>query len=292
MISKIGILGNIQKPKVISFAEEVAQWCVKNTIIPSIEESLIKTSQSLKKYQKLDKDKLNQQDVIITLGGDGFLLSAAKMIYPLQTPLLPVNLGKLGFNSVVNPDRLFKFISKHRKKAIPIQSRTMLNVKVVRNEKIIFNEVALNDIVITKETQSRMIALDLLIDNHHASEYRADGIIVSTATGSTAYNLSAGGPIVHPSVDSITITPICPHSLAVRTIVLPSDSKIEIRQKKIKTHEDIIAITDGHQWINLKENDRIIVLKAEFSINIVYEDSSKYYLRLKEKLFWGGFPDE
>ncbi len=292
MIKKIGILANVLKPKALNFCGDISSYCKKNNISVFTDKSL---SDNLKYNISniiLSENNFDEMDLVLILGGDGFLLSSAKSIYPSKVPILPVNLGKLGFNSILNPGDLFGFLDKYKDKKIPTQKRMMFQTQIIREGNIVFDEIGLNEIVIIKETHSRMIVFDLFIDNSHICEYKADGIIVATPTGSTAYNLSAGGPIIYPSIFSFVISPICPHSLTSRSIVIPESSEIELRQKVVKTHEDIIAIVDGHQSKKIIQGDRIITKKTDSYINIICEDHMHFYNNLKEKILWGGFPDE
>lgn len=290
MIKKIGIFGNIEKTKALTFAKQLYDWCLANNIRPFLERTLcekIQRGAGCEIYNNKTK-----ADLIISLGGDGFLLSVARDLYPSSIPVLSVNLGKLGFNSSLEPDRLFDFIKKHIKSPLPIQKRSLLKTCVIRDGEKIFDEIGMNDAVILKDTHSRMIVLDVRVDGEQIYELKADGLIVSTPTGSTAYNLSSGGPIIHPAEKLLLITPICPHSLTHRSIGIPNTSKVSITQKIEKSHEEAICIVDGHKWIKIDKNDVIIVEKAARPLNLIYEDGVKYYENLKRKMLWGGYPDE
>lgn len=224
-------------------------------------------------------------DLLIVLGGDGTLLSAARLAAERRVPILAVNLGGLGFLTTVSQDELFPileeiFANKHR-----ISERVMLAAEVVRGGSIIRQQMALNDAVLNKEALARIMDWQLRVDGEYVATYKADGLIVSTPTGSTAYSLSAGGPIVYPIVDAFVVTPICPHTLTNRPIVIPDSVTIEIG---FQSGENNAFLTlDGQIGIELSQGDRVILRKAPNRLRLVRPAKKTYYEILRNKLKWG-----
>ena len=224
-------------------------------------------------------------DLLIVLGGDGTLLSAARLAAERRVPILAVNLGGLGFLTTVSQDELFPileeiFANKHR-----ISERVMLAAEVVRGGSIIRQQMALNDAVLNKEALARIMDWQLRVDGEYVATYKADGLIVSTPTGSTAYSLSAGGPIVYPIVDAFVVTPICPHTLTNRPIVIPDSVTIEIG---FQSGENNAFLTlDGQIGIELSQGDRVILRKAPNRLCLVRPAKKTYYEILRNKLKWG-----
>jgi NAD+ kinase len=224
-------------------------------------------------------------DLLIVLGGDGTLLSAARLAVDRGVPILAVNLGGLGFLTTVSQDELFSildeiFANKHR-----ISERVMLASEVVRGGSITRQQMALNDAVLNKEAVARIMDLELRVDGEYVTTYKADGLIVSTPTGSTAYSLSAGGPVVYPIVDAFVITPICPHTLTNRPIVIPDSVTIEIG---FESGENSAFLTlDGQVGIELSQGDRVVLRKAPNRLRLVRPSKKTYYQILRSKLKWG-----
>jgi NAD+ kinase len=231
------------------------------------------------------KELPEHADLLIVLGGDGTLLSAARLAVDRGVPILAVNLGGLGFLTTVPQDELFSileeiFANKHR-----ISERVMLASEVIRAGSIIRQEMALNDAVLNKEAVARILDLELRVDGEFVATYKADGLIVSTPTGSTAYSLSAGGPIVYPIVDAFVVTPICPHTLTNRPIVIPDSVTIEIG---FQSGENNAFLTlDGQVGIELSQGDRVVLRKAPNRLRLVRPARKTYYQILRNKLKWG-----
>jgi NAD+ kinase len=231
------------------------------------------------------KELPEHADLLIVLGGDGTLLSAARLAVDRGVPILAVNLGGLGFLTTVSQDELFSileeiFANKHR-----ISERVMLASEVIRGGSIIRQEMALNDAVLNKEAVARILDLELRVDGEFVATYKADGLIVSTPTGSTAYSLSAGGPIVYPIVDAFVVTPICPHTLTNRPIVIPDSVTIEIG---FQSGENNAFLTlDGQVGIELSQGDRVVLRKAPNRLRLVRPARKTYYQILRNKLKWG-----
>jgi len=225
----------------------------------------------------------------IIIGGDGSLLGAARYYAGLDIPVFGINTGRLGFLSQLKPDYIEVGIEKILKGEFKIEDRLMLQA-TNDLEKPGFSFSALNDIVIKGGTLSRTARLFLYINGQHVCDYLADGLIFSTPTGSTAYTLSAGGPVLVPGLNAIVIVPICPHSLTTRPLVVPADEKIEV---KTCSNCDLIYLTaDGQENINLKSNDTIYIRKYEKKAKLILldDDNNGFYSVLREKLHWGVSP--
>jgi NAD+ kinase len=225
-------------------------------------------------------------DLLIVLGGDGTLLSVARATGKRPVPILGVNLGRLGFLTEVNVDELFPALEKVLSGDTRIELRMRLDVRVLREDRELGAFQALNDAVITKTALSRMIDLDAWADGAHVTTYHADGLILATPTGSTAYSLSAGGPLLLPGLDAIVLTPICPHSLTQRPLVLPRGCEVEIVVRS--GGEDEVALTvDGQEGLPLRDQDRVRVMASTHPVSIVGSPFRSRYEILHAKLRWG-----
>jgi NAD+ kinase len=226
-----------------------------------------------------------QSDLMLVLGGDGTLLSAAREVVSLGTPILPINLGSLGFLTSFTLDELYPALEDTLAGRLTASERTMLHCTLFRGERIVDEQRVLNDVVINKSALARMIELRLSIDGSFVCRYRSDGLIVSTPTGSTAYSLSAGGPIVHPSVESIIITPICPHTLSDRPLVIRDSSLIELCV--LGDAESIYLTLDGQTGVPMESGDRVRITRAPGCLKLIQPPRKSYYEILRSKLKWG-----
>lgn len=227
-------------------------------------------------------------DWVVVLGGDGTLLGAARSIGRYGIPMLGVNLGGLGFLTSITLEQLYPVLEMMIKDRLKVESRAMLETRVVREGK---EEACrfdvLNDVVINKATLARIIDLEVTINNEFLTTFRADGLIISTPTGSTAYNLSAGGPILYPTVDSFILTPICPFTLTNRPIIVPDTASISVGM--VAESEDTVILTfDGQVGFDLKLGDRVVMSKSDKKIKLLRPPDQSYYEILRNKLMWGG----
>ena len=223
--------------------------------------------------------------LLLVLGGDGTLLAGARLAGPRGIPILPVNLGSLGFLTSFTLDELYPALEETLAGRAPISERIMLSAELERAGKVLESQRVLNDAVINKGALARMIELELIIDAAPVCHYRADGLIVATPTGSTAYSLSAGGPIVHPSVESILITPICPHTLSDRPLVVRDSSCVEIRLEG--NTESVFLTLDGQRGIPLQAGDCVHVTRAKELLRLIHPAKKSYFDILRNKLKWG-----
>lgn len=223
-------------------------------------------------------------DLIVAIGGDGTLLSVARATGTRSVPILGVNLGRLGFLTEINLDELFPSLDKVLAGELKIESRMRLEVHAMRGDEQLACFYALNDAVITNVALSRMIDLEAHADGVKVTTYHADGLIVSTPTGSTAYSLSAGGPLLVPDLEAILLTPICPHSLTQRPLVLPLAAQIEVRVLS----QEVALTVDGQAGVELRDGDRVRVRRSDHPVDIVASPFRNRFDILHEKLRWGG----
>jgi len=224
-------------------------------------------------------------DLLVVLGGDGTLLAAARSLGEYAVPILPVNLGGLGFLTSVTLEELYPILEQVLAGQHRISERVLLQAEVLRGGKVVERQRALNDAVLNKAALARMIDLDLHIDGGYVCSYKADGLIISTPTGSTAYSLAAGGPIIYPMVEAFVITPICPHTLTNRPLVIPNTSKIEL---DFHAGEETVFLTlDGQVGVELLHGDRVVVTQASTKLRLVRPARKTYFEILRNKLKWG-----
>lgn len=226
-------------------------------------------------------------DLIVVLGGDGTLLATARRIAlaGVDVPVLAVNFGSLGFLTETTLPELYGALEGVVAGTAGLEIRTMLQMRILRDGAVRHETPVLNDVVVNRGPLSRMTDLSVHVDDQFVARFKADGLIVATATGSTAYNLSAGGPIVHPSVDAIVLTPIAPHTLTNRPLVLPATIALTI-QPTIDSGQDIFVTADGQTGYPLASNDVVAVARAERTLRLVRSTERSYYGVLRQKLKW------
>ncbi len=224
-------------------------------------------------------------DLVIVLGGDGTLLSAARAIGRREIPLFPVNMGGLGFLTAITIDELYPELERAFRGEHRVARRKLLNAEVLRDGCIVSSYDALNDAVLTKTALARMIDLDTHVDDQHVSDFKADGLIISTPTGSTAYSLSAGGPIIFPSVPAILLTPICPHMLTNRPVVVPETSVIRVVSQG--PDESVFLTIDGQIGGPLQKNDTVLCRSSQYSLHLIRPPRMMFFDVLRQKLKWG-----
>jgi NAD+ kinase len=223
-------------------------------------------------------------DLVIVLGGDGTLLSAVRATAAVDAPLLGVNLGSLGFLTDVPLSSLFSMLDQIAQGRAPVEQRSLMQCDLLRGEEILGSYKAFNDVVVNTTALARLNHSDLFVDKAFVSSYRADGMIVATPTGSTAYSLSAGGPVVMPTVDAFVITPVAPHSLTHRPLVVPDSAVVEIR---LRSDEEVAYLSmDGQPGLDLKDGDRVRCRRSEHKISLFRTDSDFFHV-LRTKLKWG-----
>jgi NAD+ kinase len=224
-------------------------------------------------------------DLLIVLGGDGTLLSAARAIGSRQIPLFAVNLGGLGFLTAITIDELYPELERALRGEHRIGRRKLLHAEVRRGDRVVSRYEALNDVVLTKAAIARIIDLDTYVDKQFVCAYKADGLIVSTPTGSTAYSLSAGGPIIFPSVPTICLTPICPHMLTYRPVLVAETSEVEVRCRG--EDASVYLTIDGQIGEPLKKDDSVVCRSSEYALHLIRPPRMMFFDVLRQKLKWG-----
>lgn len=224
-------------------------------------------------------------DGIVVLGGDGTLLAAARAINGREIPLFPVNLGGLGFLTAITREEVLQELARFVRGEHRIGLRSMLRCKLMRRGEQVCEHDALNDVVLTKSSIARMIDFDVHVDNRFVAAYKADGLILCTPTGSTAYSLSAGGPIIFPQVAAICLTPICPHMLTNRPVVVPDSSTVEVLNNA--DNGDAYLTIDGQIGEPLNHGDRVMARRSPHVLQLVRPPRSMFFDVLRQKLKWG-----
>jgi len=223
---------------------------------------------------------------IVVLGGDGTFLSVARYIGDSDIPLMGIKFGEVGFLAETTEDHLYTVVEALFQGDYSIRERSRLNIRVVRNKQCIVDEDVLNDAVINKAALSRLASCAVYLDNAYLTTYRADGLIVATPTGSTAYSLAAGGPVVHPEVPSTILTPICPFTLTNRPLLIPDHTRVKICLEG--SPEDMILTLDGQEGFDMETCDRIYIQKSRHSLKMLSFDDHSYFKVLKTRLHWSG----
>lgn len=248
---------------------------------------------SKSEFQDYNKDVLNIEkhhyDFAITLGGDGTVLFASRFCAPYGIPVFSINFGQFGFIAGIQVEKWQEDLQLFLEGKSKFMERSLLAVELVRNNQVIFTSTALNDVVVTGNGAARIISLDVTANKNSLGHFKADGVIVATSTGSTAYSAAAGGPIVDPSMDVLILSTICAFSLSNRPLVLPAWSELEI--KVLPSRDAQMCITcDGQVAIDVIENDIIKIHKAEKNLTVIGCDSDVFYSALRSKLNWSGGP--
>ncbi|MCD6109386.1 NAD(+)/NADH kinase [bacterium] len=234
------------------------------------------------------KEKLlREADMVICLGGDGTLLKTARRMGNKKVPVLGVNMGTLGFLTETTPEKMYGALDRVFKNNYVIDRRFILRITVYRDGEKIYTNLALNDAVINQGLFARLIDLRLEVNQRKIIEFEADGIIVATPTGSTAHALSAGGPIVHPSVYSFVVVPVCPASLSVRPIVIPNDRQLKLVVQTHRVKEHVGLTLDGQETFDLEYGDEIKIRKSSRWFDMIRLTGGNYYKMLRSKLHWG-----
>lgn len=241
----------------------------------------------LNRADGLDRERVpDSAQLVVVLGGDGTLLSAARAIGGSEVPLFAVNMGSLGFLTAITVDEIYPELERAMRGEHRIGLRRMLHTELWRQGKLLACYESLNDAVLTKVEMARMIELDAHVDDHFVCVYRADGLIIATPTGSTAYSLSAGGPIIFPTVAALCITPICPHTLTARPVIVSDSSIITIINRG--DNSSTYLTIDGQVGQLLESGDRVICRSSQNSIHLIRPPKMRFFDVLRKKLQWGG----
>lgn len=282
-MKRIGIFAKRHHRDAVRLAEDVVAWLVERKIEVFVDELLANEMADMRGYPGQAIPPL--VDMVVVLGGDGTLLSVARLIGDLRTPILGVNLGSLGFLTEITRPELFPMLEQVVKGDFTVSERMRLLAIIRRDGKEVARYRVLNDIVINKGALSRIIDMEAWVDDDYLTTFKADGLIVSTPTGSTGYNLAAGGPIVYPGNHCHVISPICPHTLTNRPIVVSDEATIKVEVKS--SDEDVVFTADGQEGMPLQGGDVVELRKSNHSTLLIKSPSKDYFQVLRTKLRWG-----
>jgi NAD+ kinase len=283
-VTRVGIVAKLDAPEARAEVQRLVEWLGRHGVTVAVEKETADLVPHLGLPTVRRAELPAQADLLVVLGGDGTLISAARSIGHLGIPILGVNLGGLGFLTATTLDEMLPALEGCLENRMVIEERMLLATRVLRNGQDVGDTLALNDAVIMKSAVSRIINLAVSIEGQFATAYRADGLIISTPTGSTAYTLSAGGPIVFPTMDAIVLTPICSHTLTNRPIVLPGTSRVEVT---VRTTQEVMLSVDGQVGFGLNDQDTIEVGRASSRIRLVRFPQKHFFSVLRAKLKWG-----
>ncbi|HEY3130529.1 MAG TPA: NAD(+)/NADH kinase [Acidobacteriota bacterium] len=281
-IQTIGIVSKL-KSEVIPILGEVTRWLQTQGVKILVDSASAEMLDF--KVPRAPREKLPfRTQAILVLGGDGTILAVARSLKNSGTPILGVNLGSLGFLTEIKLDDLYPALARVIENNFFIDTRYMIDSAVRRNGKVVARYTALNDVVIDKGAPSRIIQFEVFSDRNKIGSFMADGLIISTPTGSTAYSLSAGGPVVYPNLECLVLTPICPHILTNRPLVIPLDTKVRV---VLRQGEEVMLTVDGQVGRPLELADEVIVTRSKSTVNLIQPKDKNYFDVLREKLKWG-----
>lgn len=289
LVKRVGIVVKPHQPDALKTICDVVSWLHERGIAavgtPKLEKARIEKETGCVVEVKEEAELAANVDLVLVLGGDGTMIATARMLGDIEVPVLGVNYGGLGYLAEFRIEELYLALESILRQDYRVDKRVMLSVELVRGKERVIRNRVLNDVVINKSALARIIEIEALLNGQFVNSFRADGLIVSTPTGSTAYNLSAGGPVIYPSMNAIVITPICPFTLSNRPIVVPDDAVIEL---SLRTSNEEVALTlDGQVGFPLQVEDRVVIRKSATTFNLVQPTNRNYFEVLRDKLRWG-----
>lgn len=280
-MNSIGIVINLEKPEILKIARQIVSWLESNG--KKVFVAVIGAANKDHSIANCSEHELSKNcECVIVLGGDGTLLHSARILAPSGIPLFGVNLGQLGFLTEIELPDLIPALESLISNRFQVEERMMIQATVQRDGKIINHFYCLNDAVITKGAFARLIRLKAFVNNDFVDTYPADGLIIATPTGSTAYSLSAGGPLVLPNLELMIVTPICPHTLSSRPLVIDRDSVVKVELQA--TQAEVMLTIDGQSGLSLKPFDEVIIQKAPFNAKFIKLYQRGFYEILRKKL--------
>ena len=288
-IKSIGVIVKPHQPDALETLCALTKWLSDRGLafvgLPEIAREQIEHKTGCKVQIVREDEMAARVDLMLVLGGDGTMIATGRMLGDNQIPVIGVNYGGLGYLAEFPIEEMFPALEAILAGQYKVQQRLMLRVELWRGDELVSENRVLNDVVINKSALARIIEMEAYLNDQFVNLFRADGLIVATPTGSTAYNLSAGGPIIFPSMNAMVITPICPFTLSNRPIVVPDDSVIEVR---LITEKEEVALTlDGQVGFSLQAGDRILIRKSDTAFNLVQPPNRNYFEVLRNKLKWG-----
>lgn len=283
----IALIGKHNNPEIVEPLLRLGQY-LESRDRAVLLDCLIAPHMAEKKYPAVTLEEIGARaNLAIVLGGDGTMLNIARKLAPFDVPLVGINQGRLGFLTDLSIDTMLETLGSILDGRYVTERRMLLYAEVIRSEASMFNALALNDVAVNRGIGGSMIEFEVRINGEYVYSLRADGLIVATPTGSTAYALSAGGPILHPSLDLIALVPVSPHTLSNRPIVVGPDAAVEILMHRTA---DARVHSDSHSHFDLQENDKVVVRRSPHTVRLLHSADHSYYRMLREKLGWSGFP--
>ena len=280
---KVAIIGKYKSPDIALPLLDMAHFLEERSISVVLDR-LTASHIGNRGFPVMELDELGAEvELAIVIGGDGTMLNIARTLAPHGVPLVGINQGRLGFLTDISVHTMFETMGHILAGKFVTESRMLLAAEVVSNDETVFNVMALNDVVVTKGAAGNMIEFDVRVDGQFVYTLRSDGLIVTSPTGSTAYALSSGGPILHPSLRLMGVVPVSPHTLAARPIVVAGDSLVEVRMHEA---EDVRVHFDSHSHFDLNGDDRVRVRRAPVEVRLLHPVGHNYYRMLREKLRW------
>ncbi len=278
----IGMIVHRTRREAWEFAERVIEWLKARDIGVRLD---LESAQRLHlPALACDAGTLETTEFLITLGGDGTILTAARMMAPCGVPILGVHMGRFGFIAETHPEDLFPTLEKILAGEMPVEERLMLHAEIMREGKSVYSQAGLNDALV-KSGASQMLQLRTWLGGEPFATYPADGIIIATPTGSTAYALSAGGPLVMPTVHAFIVVPICPHTLSARPMVVPGDETIGVEVQS--DEEGMILAVDGVDPFPLQSGDQLVVRRAEYVTRLIVLEHTSFYRKVRNRYLYG-----
>lgn len=282
-VKKVGIVVKPNNPEAFATACELSDWLREHKIEQVGEPCVWSESPA---DDQIDRDGMAEQaDVIVVLGGDGTMISTARMVGDYEVLVLGINYGSLGYLTDFRIEEMIPSLEAILRGEYDIDPRVMLSAEHWRGDEMLAKGRVLNDVVINKAALARIIEIEVKLNDLYVNSFRADGLIVATPTGSTAYNLSAGGPIIYPSMNAVVLTPICPFTLTNRPIVVPDTDMIEM--KLVNENEGVVLTLDGQIGHTLRSGDCVRIRKSRTTFNLVQPPNRNYFDVLRNKLKWG-----
>ncbi len=280
---RVGLIANSSKWEALSFAQEVLAWLSDRGLDARLDADSAKVIG--RDDISADSAALAECDLLITLGGDGTILAAAQIAGPAGVPILGVHMGHFGFIAEAHPSELPTALDTVLEGRVDIRERLMVACEVDRGGEVVHTAMGLNDIVINKGALARVLSLRTTIDSQEMVVYPADGVIIATPTGSTGYSLSAGGPLVEPTVRALIIAPICPHTLAARPMLVPADASISVHIES--DGGEAILSADSTQLFRILQGDTVRVNRAAYTAKLVSLHAGSFYRKVRRRLVWG-----
>lgn len=285
----IALIGKHKNPEIVEPLLRLGQY-LQSRNLEVLLDCLTASQVATEEYPALALEEIGARaDLAIVLGGDGTMLNIARKLAPFDVPLIGVNQGRLGFLTDLSIDTMLETLGAMLDGRYVIERRMLLYAEVIRSEVNVFSALALNDVAVNRGSGGSMIEFEVHINGEYVYSLRADGLIVATPTGSTAYALSSGGPILHPGLDLIALVPVSPHILSNRPIVVGPDATVEILLQRTA---DARVHSDSHFHFDLQENDKVIVQRSPHTVRLLHSADHCYYRMLREKLGWSGFPQK